>query len=339
MDSSPWRTRCVVEVYADLNDHSFAIGGHWVCARPNLREDQWPSHMKVVDAFLNGLDTNSIEEAHIAGIDLVNTFLDRLSVVTYSRCSILKIISTCPATVSHGVEFYIATHDFYSRVETPAVLPEHIAAFEKLPAKSVMHEAVHHARKALSEGAAEQHLLHLHIAAERIALSETDEKVKYSCPSCKHEWDDGRPASRRAVRALLGKRGVPREDSDDASEYRSRVAHGGGKRDLAFYKRVTELAWAVEGAVLSAIAERSGIKILQRCNVVVGMPITISRARRNSDGSFTIIDGQEKEVHWKARMRFIELGQDVSEPGGEVTFGFPTDKNKNPIVDPIGWPE
>jgi len=289
--------------------------------------------MKVVDAFLSGLDTNNIEEAHIAGIDLINTFLDRLSVVTYSRCSVLKVISTCPASVSPGVEFHIATHDLYFDVETPKVLPDHIAAFEKLPADSVVHEAAHHARKALSEDAAEQHLLHLHIAAERIALSETDEKVKHTCPSCKHEWD-GPPASRRAVRALLGKRAVSKKDCDDAIEYRGRVAHGGGKRDLAFYERVTELAGAVEGAVLSAIAERSGIKILQRRNIVVGMPITISRARRNSDGSFVIMDSR-----WKAPTRPISLDEDVSEPGGDVTWGFPTDKNLKAKIDPIGWPE
>ena len=333
MNTSPWRTRCVVELHADLSDKPFAIGSHWVCSRPKLIGDQWPSHVKVIDAFLSGLDTTSAEEAHVAGINLVSTFLDRISVVTYSRCSLVKIISTCPASVSPGVEFHIATHDFYSSIDTPKVSSDHLAAFERLPADSVVHEAAHHARKALSEGVAEQHLLHLHIAAERIALSETHEKVKYTCPNCKHEWD-GRPASRRAVRALLGKRAVSPNDCDDAIEYRNRVAHGGGERDLAFYERVTELAGAVEGAVLSTIAERSGIRILQRRNIVVGMPITISRARRNSDGSFVLLDSS-----WKAPTRPIELGADVSEPGGDVTWGFPTDENLKAKIDTIGWPE
>ena len=338
MNESPWRTRCVVEVQAELSDEPFAIGDNWVCSRPKFRGEQWPSYMKVVDVFLRGLVTDSVEEAHIAGINLVNIFLDRLSVVTYFRCSLIKIISTCPASVSPGGEFHIATGDLQRGVDCQKVLPEHIAAFEKLSADSVVHEAAHHARKALSENAAEQHLLHLHIAAERIALSETDEKIKYTCPSCEHKWD-GPPASRRAVRALLEKRAVSRKDCDDATEYRSRVAHGGGKRDLAFYERVTELAGAVEGAVLSVIAERSGIKILQRCNIVIGMPITISRANRNNDGSFIIIGSLGKHVKWKAPVRLIELGEDVSESGGGITWGFPTDKNLNTKIDPIGWPE
>ena len=333
MNASPWRTRCVVEAYADLSDSQFAVGGHWVCSRPDLRGDQWPSHMKVVDAFLSGLDTNSIEDAHIVGIDLINTFLDRLAVVTYSRCSVLKIISTCPASVSPGIEFHIATQDLYSSVVTQKVLPDHIAAFEKLPSNSVVHEAAHHARKALSEVDSGHQLLHLHIAAERIALSETAEKVEHKCPSCQHVLDS-KPASRRAVRALLGKRAVSRKDCDDASTYRSCVAHGSGKRDLAFYERVTELAGAVEGAVLSTIAERSGIKILQRRSIVVGMPLTISRARRNGDGSFIIMDGEEKDAKWKVKARLISLAEDVSEPGGDVEWGFP-----KAIIDPIGWPE
>lgn len=327
-----WRTRCIIELHADLSDKPFAIGCHWACSRANLRDAQWPSQYKVVDAFLSGLNTISVEEAHIAGINMINIFLDRLSVVTYSRCSLVKTISTCPATVAPGGEFYIATHDLYCGVDTLKVLPDHMLAFEKLPVDSVVHEAAHHARKALSEGAAEQHLLHLHIAAERIALSETADKVKNTCPSCKHEWD-GPPASRRAVRTLLKGRSVSSKDCNDAIEYRGRVAHGGGKRDLAFYERVTELAGAVEGAVLSAIAERTGIKLLQRRNIVVGMPITISRAKKNDDGSFSIIDSQ-----WKAPTKIIELGEDVSESGGSVSWGFPTD-NQKARIDPIAWPE
>lgn len=333
MTAHPWRTRCLLELNADLSNEPFLIGNHRILSRPTLRESQWPSHIKVVDAVLNGCNTSNAAEAHIAGLELINKFLDRLSLVTYSRCTLLKAVSTCPASVPVGVEFQIATHDLYLHVAPVTVLPHHIAPFEKLHADSPVHEAAHHVRKALSEGAAEQHLLHLHIAAERIALSETDEKVRHACPSCKHEWD-GQPASRRAVRALLGKRGVSTKDGDDAVNYRGRIAHGGGERNLAFYERVTELAGAVEGAVLSSITERSGAKILQRRNIVIGMPITVSHAVKIDDGSFSIVGS-----NWTAPARVIELGEDISEPGGAVGWGFPTNKNHQALIDPLGWPD
>jgi len=97
---------------------------------------------------------------------------------------------------------------------------------------------------------------------------------------------------------------------------------------------VTELAGAVEGAVLSTIAERSGIKILQRRSVVIGMPITVSSAMKTASGSFSITNSQ-----WSAPATIIELSEDVSEQGGAVTFGMPTDKNGKAKVDPIGWPD
>lgn len=105
-------------------------------------------------------------------------------------------------------------------------------------------------------------------------------------------------------------------------------------RNLAFYQRLTELAGAVEGAVLSTIAERSGIKILQRRSVVIGMPITVSHAIKATDGSFSIASSP-----WSAPARIVELSEDVSEQGGAVTWGLPLDKNGKAMVDPIGRPD
>ena len=286
--SPPWRSRAVIELHAKLSAKPFMLDGYIVFNRPSLRGKDWPKHLTVIDVIHGDLSTANIEDAHVAGIDTINRFLDRISVATYSPCSIFKIISTCPKSVAIGLPFFIATHDEMRTIESPMVFPEHISGFQNIPPESVLHEAAHHARKALSEGLAEQHLLHLHIAAERIAVSETEEHVKNRCPECNYEWD-GPPASRRAVRALLQKRAVSRKDCDDAIEYRSRVAHGGGSRNLAFYERVTELAGAVEGAVLSAIAERSGVKALRRHGVVVGLPICIHQAVKNSDGTFSLI--------------------------------------------------
>lgn len=332
MNTNFWRTRCVIEVNADLGNELFIVAGNSILPQPLLRQSTWSIQMHVVDVILSELKAEAAEDAHIAGLDTINIFLDRLSLVTYSCCRLLNVVSTCPVSVVPNVEFQIVTHDLYLHVEPQMVLPHHLARFEKLPAESPIHEATHHARKALSEGAAEQHLLHLHIAAERIALSETVEKVEITCPSCNHKWD-GPPASRRAVRGLLAQRGVLKGDSDDAIKYRGRVAHGGGKRNLAFYERVTELAGAVEGAILSTIADRSGVKILQRRNVVIGMPIIVSVAIKTLSG-FSITTS-----NWRAPFRRVELMGDVSEDGGAVTWGMPLDENMKAKVDPIGWPD
>jgi hypothetical protein len=328
-----WRTRVVIELHAPLSEKPFLVGKHVVVSRNELRGDNWPKNITIIDVVLKGLSTSDVERAHIAGIDVANTFLDRVSVVAYSPCSIVQIISTAPQSVAIGRPFTLATHDQIRAVESPMVNPADISGFQTIAENSVFHEAAHHARKALSEGTAEQHLLHLHIAAERIAVSETTERVKNTCPSCGASWD-GPPASRRAVRTLLTNRKVSSADCDDAIQYRSRIAHGGGKRDLQFYERVTELAGAVEGAVLSTIAERCGLKILRRTGVVVGLPISIHQAVKNSDGSFSLLS-----TRWKAPIRFPAVSDEVSLPGGVASVGFPTNPDGMPRIDPAAWPE
>jgi len=107
--TAPWRTRVVIELHADLSAESFVLDGHIVTSRPDLRGNDWPKHIKVVDVVLSGLSTSMIEDAHIAGIDTVNKFLDRVSVATYSACSIIGIVSTCPKSVTIGAAFFLAT--------------------------------------------------------------------------------------------------------------------------------------------------------------------------------------------------------------------------------------
>jgi hypothetical protein len=97
---------------------------------------------------------------------------------------------------------------------------------------------------------------------------------------------------------------------------------------------VTELAGAIEGAVIATIAEKSGLKVLQRRSIVAGMPITIHRAIRGDDGAFTIIDSQ-----FTVPIRTVTLDEDVSEPGGSVFWGCPTGNDHKPIVQPIAWPD
>jgi hypothetical protein len=297
-----------------------------------MRAQQWPSTYSVVDVHLTGLDTDSVKEAHVAGINVINTFLDRVAFVSYAQCTLLKAVSTCKASVEPGQAFDIATGDLYLNVETQTVTPESIAPFEGLPPDSVIDEAVHDIRKAFLQSSTDQHLLFLYTAAERIAKSESTENQKIKCKSCGAETD-GPPATRNAIRNLLGDRGVPPKDCNDASDYRGRIAHGGGRRDLAFYERVTGLAGTIEGAVLSSIAARAGVKILQRHNVVLAMPIAIMQATKNENGTFSIGDAA---VEIPANMTKVDV--DVSEPGGTVRFGVHTE-NGRPKIDPLAWPD
>jgi hypothetical protein len=309
------------------------VDGFQVLSRPRWRDGQWPEPYKVVDVVLHNLEKSDVRDAHISGLDTINVFLDRLAVITYGPCRLVKMVSTCPARVDVGAEFDMVTHDLGKRVHSPDVEPTHLAPFEALARDSPVHEAAHHIRLALSEDAAEQHLLHLHIAAERIAMRETDERVKNRCPSCAHEWD-GPPASRRAVRALLGKRGVTKADADGAVAVRGQIAHGGGKRNFAFYERTTELAGAIEGAAMSIVAERGGVVVHRRMGVVVGPPMTIHRAKKWPDGTFELL-----ATDWRAPIRFPALGDDVSRPEGSVEAGFPTSPNGQPAIDPCAWPD
>lgn len=326
-----WRTRAVIQAFSTFGEAEFKIGGARVIARPSLRGNDWPTTAHVVDVLLD--PSTDCRDTHVRGLDALGLFMDRVAVLTYASCNLLNVVSTCPVRVEIGVAFEMVTHDLMMNFSSPVLEAWELDAFNCISEDSPVHEAAHHVRRALSDNSAEQHLLHLHIAAERIALKEADEKVIIKCPSCRHEWD-GQPASRRAVRNLLGKRGVNSADANDAVAYRGKIAHGGGLRDFKFYERTTELAGAIEAAVMSIVAERSGVRVRRRSGVVVGPPITRHSAMKEPDGTFILV-----RTLWQTPLRFPSLGKDVSSAEGFASAGFPTDSNGMPKIDPAAWPD
>lgn len=333
MPTGPWRTRAYIQSYAPLSEEAFLIGNFKILSRPDLVSAEQQKGIYIVDVILEGLNEPNVEEAHIIGINALESFLDRLSIVSYAPCKQLKVISTCPVEVSVGEPFNMVTVDLVQELETPEIKPEHIVAFNELPDGSPILLASHLIRQALSAEVVEQHLLHLHNAAEGIAVDESDDRVQNECPECKHTWDSGRPASRRAVRKLLQDRKVSSKDAGAAMEYRSRIAHGGGRRDVAFNERVTDLAGAIEGAVISTVADRAGVIVQRRAGVVTGLPITLHEAVKIDDGGFNIMN-----TVWKAPIRFPQLDDDVSVTGGKALAGFPTRPDGQPNIDPAAWP-
>ena len=327
MSVAPWRTRASIQSFAPLSEEEFLIGNFKILSRPDLVSPQASKDVHIVDVILKDLDEPNVEEAHIIGIDALENFLDRISVVAYAPCRLFKIISTCPVEVSVDEPFNMVTEDLLQEVESPEIKPEHLAPFNEIPEDSPVLLASHLVRQALNSEVVEQHLLHLHNAAERIAVNESDERIQNKCPKCEHRWD-GQPASKRAVRKLLQARNVSRKNADDSMEYRSRIAHGGGRRNVAFNERVTDLAGAIESAVISTVADRAGVIAQRRAGVVVGLPITLHKAVKRDDGSFDLI-----ETQWKAPIRFPQLDDDVSVAKGKALAGLPTRPDGTPNID------
>lgn len=139
--------------------------------------------------------------------------------------------------------------------------------------------------------------------------------------------------TRRAVRKILQDRRVTKSNADDATEYRERIAHGCGRRNAEFHGRVTELAGAIEGAVKSTIANRAGVIVQRRAGVVTGLPITLHEAVKDNDGAFVV-----NKSTWEAPVRYPQLDDDVSVPGGKVLVGIATKPGGRAIIDPVAWP-
>ena len=240
--------------------------------RPDLESRELPSHAKIVDVTLNGADDYSAEDAHVLGVDTINAFLERVSLLTYSPCAIIQVISTCPLSVEVGEKFTLVTHDVMVKEEGRKFEPEDLEGMARV-SESHVNEAIHHTSAALSSKASDERLLNLHIAAERIALAETSERVRNKCANCGHEWD-GPPASRNALIKLLQERGVSAEICREAVKYRARIAHGEGERDLSFYETVTNLAGEVQSPVVSTILDRANVQAIRRYGVIVDFPIS-----------------------------------------------------------------
>ena len=326
-----WRTRAAIQAHATFGGAEFFVGGARITARPERRGDDWPAICHIVDVLLE--PSADCRDTHVRGLDALGLFMDRVAVLTYAPCALLNVISTCPVRVDVGVEFEMVTQDLWRELSSPALEQWELEAFECVSEDSPVHEAAHHVRRALSNSSSDQHLLHLHIAAKRIALGETEERVHNKCPSCNHEWD-GPPASRRAMRRLLAGRGITSRDANDAIAYRGKIAHGGGRRDFAFWDRTTELAGSIEGAVMSIVPERAGVRVRRKHGVVVGPPITRHAAVKEADGTFALV-----RTTWVAPIRFPSLGDDVSNDEGRELAGFPTDATGKPRIDPAAWPD
>lgn len=333
MPVAPWRTRAYIYSHAPLSVEEFLVGNFKIILRPDVLSPDCEKGVYIIDVTLEGLDKSNPEEAHIIGMDTLEAFIDRLSIISYAPCEVLKVISTCPIEVIVDKPFSMVTLDLFKILETPKINPDQMAPFNKLADDSPVLRSAHLVRQALSVKTVEQRLLYLHSAAELIALDESDERVKNKCPECKHEWD-GPKSSRRAVRKLLQDRNVSREDVDDAMEYRGRIAHGGGQRNVAFNKRVTELAGAIEGAVISTIANRANVTAQRRMDVVTGfLPPTLHKAVKRDDGTFELINSE-----LKAPIRFLKLDDDVSVIGGKAMAGCSTTQDGRFYIDPAAWP-
>lgn len=129
MEKPTWRTRAYIVSVAPLSTKEFMVGAYRVVSRPEL-VGHHQKGVHIVDVILDGLSEPRAEEAHIIGMDTLEIFLDRISTVSYGRCQLLKVISTCPTEVRVGAPFNIVTEDLMMDVVSPVIEPENIAAFQ-----------------------------------------------------------------------------------------------------------------------------------------------------------------------------------------------------------------
>jgi len=161
-----------------------------------------PKTIRYCDVMLRQ-DLDDIYEAFSLLYNEVNSFLDRLSVVSYGSGRIAHILSICPTSVFPGQEFDIAIPQFSIHRETRPIKLEslHLES-EFTPEQQRWSRLLRNGLSSLSE---EEKYINYYSLLEEIARQESEENIVTKCtnPECLKEVDTGRKATNKFIKGIF----------------------------------------------------------------------------------------------------------------------------------------
>ena len=208
-----------------------------------------------------------INEIHAKSLEVLNRFLNRLSLVGFCKTEIIKHFSTSLSLCEIGQSFDVLWSGIQYEIKYNCEITSKDLIASENEDDIKYEQALDLFRKALATDSYEEKIIFLTTCLERIGEKDCQEYVenKYKCSKCGYE---GRMrATYKATRNYI--RQVLFNDSGkdkDLFGKRHAIAHG-GSRNGAFYDSLAEPIGNSIATIASILAEKFGLNFVNATNI------------------------------------------------------------------------
>lgn len=227
-------------------------------------------NFRLIEIIFEKKETDSIEDAYIKGQDFIDEFIDRFCFISYSSAIVNQCVSVSKESVKLNEEFEIIYVHYFKQRKLNNIDLNKI----DFQLNDQQKRYLRLLRSGILATNFEEKLLNFFTVLEQIALEESKETIKNTCSNCGNENDTGNKKTNNYIKQILEKFSFTSSDVKKITEYRGKIAHGGGKRNQKYYLDVNKYAIQLEGPVYNLVLERiSESKIQNDCNPhILGYP-------------------------------------------------------------------
>jgi len=293
-----------------------------------------PPNLRYCDILLQD-DVGDIFEAYAFLYDKLNSFLDRLSLVSYGKSAIHSVLSIAPKSVSPNEEFEIAFPQYKTDRKTISINLSDLKYDNEITPEQQRWERL--LRLGLNANSEEEKCISYYSLLEEIARNESSEFIVNTCKNCQHEVKTGRKATNNFIMALMKKYCIDKELIKKAPGIRNKIAHGGSKKDKSFYSDVAKINSHLEEVCLLELESRLKVDIINRLSAhIIDIPMVKHMCKCDSENSFELM-----ETTQVIPARFVKLKHSSESAFSDQTalIGMPLDSQGKPIINAFSWPD
>jgi hypothetical protein len=214
----------------------------------------------IVDAIYPDFFFGSLIHAHQYAMEVINRFLDKITIISYQPSPILKIYSTTRRKVLiHNPVNILVPVEYYPEVR-PAEITNEDLKFMKEEYDHRYGVALRYFREALNTTHPDIQFMYLYSAVERIADINTTEKIIKKCNKCGNEMTIGK-AINKAIIEMGKSLEYSASNMKKIKEIRGKLVHGTGKRNESFYEDVKSVAGTLESIAIHFLSKNTGFRV------------------------------------------------------------------------------
>lgn len=220
-------------------------------------------------------DADSVEDALVRGVDLIDQFLDALSIASYGSARRSRtIVSRPPDLVADQPADVAALHGAF-QIEPIDVQPADIAGFSTAVVEdSAVARAVRYLRDGLNARSPVEAHWSYWASMETLSQEMATEEVKIKCPKCSAMRGTGQKRVMPIIGEFFERVGKPAREASRQRELRGKIVHGGSLKNVAAQDRVSGDVAEVEPAAVHSVAAVSGVQLGTSGGLVHGVPVT-----------------------------------------------------------------
>lgn len=230
-------------------------------------------------------EAETASDALVAGIDIIDQFLDATALVSYGRAQRVNTVVSRPPLLAVGESSELATLSASITIASADVAPEDIAPFtENVVEDSRTAIAARYFREAISSATPSDAHWGYWAALETIAWDESDQFRSSRCSHCGEIVTTDERATMPKIRELFVDAGSSGKEAKRQRKLRAKIVHGGSLRDVAAQDDAARQVAKIEPVAMKTVATRTGLPIKTPNSIVHGLPIVVWNIKRSGEG-------------------------------------------------------